>query len=189
MDAITVLRHDHEQVLALFDRLAQGPSVRTGALPSELGRRAELVNELVMLESAHEAVEEQHFWPMVRRAVPGGDELAARAIGQEQAGKRIFHELLRAHPTLPDYEDLLERFIAEGRQHIGFEQDEVWPRVIEAVDDRQLRRVGERLAAAKQNAPTRPHPSTPGTATVQRIAGPFAGAMDRMRDTVTGRGA
>ena len=50
-----------------------------------------MVEELVIEESRHEAVEEMYFWSAVRDRVPNGDELADTATGQEQKGKEILN--------------------------------------------------------------------------------------------------
>ena len=81
MDAITFLRQDHQSVLGLLETLDGAPS-GSGAESSGLETT---VNNLIIAESQHEAIEEQFFWPAVRNAI--GDSLADKAIEQEQAGK------------------------------------------------------------------------------------------------------
>jgi hypothetical protein len=39
----------------------------------------------------------------------------------------------------------------------------------------------------KKMAPTRPHPSAPDKPPANKILGPGAGLVDRLRDTLTGR--
>ena len=43
----------------------------------------------------HEAIEEQFFWPAVRDALDGGDELADQALEQEQADKKLLVAISR----------------------------------------------------------------------------------------------
>ncbi|HVV23014.1 MAG TPA: hemerythrin domain-containing protein [Pseudonocardiaceae bacterium] len=188
MDAIELLRADHERVLAMLHQLQLGPTAATGADEGQLQARKDLVTELVIAESQHEAVEEQYFWPMVRNSLPDGDELADRAVGQEDAAKQVLHALNNAKPDQSDFEEMLTRIIADGREHIEFEQDQVWPKVRAAVSEADLAELGEKMAKAKKAAPTRPHPSTPSNPGVQKTAGPMAALMDRVRDAVTGRG-
>lgn len=188
MDAIMLLREDHEKVLAMLDRLAGGPDVTTGADAAQLRVRKDLVTELVIAESQHEAVEEQFFWPMVRRSLPDGDELADRAVGQEDAAKQVLHALDHATPDQSDFEAMVDRVIADGREHIEYEQTQVWPKVQRAVSQEELTELGEKMAKAKKTAPTRPHPATPSGPGAQKAAGPAAAMADKVRDTVTGRG-
>lgn len=87
MDAITYLREDHDKVLAMFSRLEASPTAAGAPEDDQVRARKTMVTALVMAESRHEAVEEQFFWPMVRDRVPGGVDLAARALAQEDEAK------------------------------------------------------------------------------------------------------
>ncbi|HYY00369.1 MAG TPA: hemerythrin domain-containing protein, partial [Mycobacterium sp.] len=80
MDALTFLRQDHESVLGMLEVLDQAPS----GSGSQVSGLKTMVTNLVIAESQHEAIEEQFFWPMVRRALDDGDALADHAIEQEQ---------------------------------------------------------------------------------------------------------
>jgi hemerythrin-like domain-containing protein len=186
MDAITFLRTDHEQVLAMLSQLETGSTA--GADAGQLTARKDLVTELVIAESQHEAVEEQFFWPMVRNSLPDGEALADHAVGQEDAAKQVLHALNNASPDQSDFEDMLARIIADGREHIEYEQNEVWPKVQAAVSQQELEEVGEKMAKAKKTAPTRPHPATPSSPGVLKTAGAAAAMTDKVRDAVTGRG-
>jgi hemerythrin-like domain-containing protein len=188
MDAITLLRTDHQQVLGMLDTLGAGPTQPSGAGDERLRARKELVTELVIAESQHEAVEEQFFWPMVRDRVPGGEELAAHAVQQEDAAKQVLNALDDADPATTEFEELVSRIVADGREHIRYEQDVVWPKVRTAVSAEELADVGEKMAKAKKMAPTRPHPAAPSGPAAQKSAGPVAGMIDKLRDLVSGRG-
>lgn len=74
MDTLTFLRDDHKSVLGLFEVLdgaASGPGAQASGLETT-------VNNLIIAESQHEAIEEQFFWPAVRKVI--GDSLADKAI-------------------------------------------------------------------------------------------------------------
>jgi hemerythrin-like domain-containing protein len=188
VDAITLLREDHEKVLAMLTRLETGPTAAMGADADQLRARKDLATELVVAESQHEAVEEQYFWPMVRDSLPGGDELANRAVHQEDDAKQVLHALENSQPGEPIFEESLRRIIADGRKHIEYEQTQVWPKVTAAVSRTRLEELGDKMARAKKVAPTRPHPSTPSDSGTQKTAGPVAAMADKIRDVVTGRG-
>ncbi|EHR51788.1 hypothetical protein SacmaDRAFT_3574 [Saccharomonospora marina XMU15] len=187
MDAIELLRKDHENVLAMLRRLEETPTTDTGASDDALQARDQLVTELVVAESQHEAVEEQFFWPMVRDSVPGGDELASQALEQESAAKDVLDALDKTPPTDPRFEELIEQVVRDGREHIEFEQDQVWPRVRQTLSEDQLQELGDKMAKAKRTAPTRPHPATPSTPGAQKSAGPVAAMFDKLRDAMSGR--
>jgi len=185
MDALTFLRQDHQSVLGMFEVLDGAP---TGAGANLTGLNT-MVENLIIAESQHEAIEEQFFWPAVRKALDDGDDLADTAIAQEQEGKQLLQRLEDGTPGDADYTQALKEFIAAGRAHIAFEQKMVWPRFRAAVSREELEQLGRKLEQAKKMAPTRPHPDTPPSPTVLKTVGMATAAADRVRDAVTGRAA
>lgn len=165
MDAITLLRRDHDEMLAMFQVLETSSSL-SGA---ELAARRELVTRLITAASRHEAVEEQHFWPAVRRALPKGEELADHAQKQEIGAKHLLDELDRTDPTSPRYSNLLTGFISRVRKHIAYEQESVWPALAGVLGQRELNELGDQLARAKIVSPGRSRPHTPETWAVLRM--------------------
>jgi hypothetical protein len=85
-NAFDALAKDHEEVKRMLAELELGPTTATGADPDQLALRKKMVQHLVIEESKHEAVEEMYFWPVVRKALTDGDDLANRAQDQEQEG-------------------------------------------------------------------------------------------------------
>jgi hemerythrin-like domain-containing protein len=187
MDAIEFLRNDHENVLGMMRRLEESPTAVPGSSDDVAETRHRMATELVVAESQHEAVEEQFFWPTVRDTVPGGKQLAARAQEQESEAKKLLDTLDKTAPSDPQFEQLIDQVIRDGREHIEYEQNSVWPKVREALSQEELDELGDKMAKAKQAAPTRPHPQTPSTPGAQKTAGPMAALMDRVRDALSGR--
>jgi hemerythrin-like domain-containing protein len=183
-----VLGRDHEEVKRMLSELESGPTAATGANENDLALRKKMVEQLVIEESRHEAVEEMYFWPAVRERAADGDRLAATAVGQEQEGKEVLQELDKLDADQPQFEQLLGRFIQAGRQHINYEESQAWPALRAALSPEQASDLGNRLAEAKKTAPTRPHPHTPPSPAVLKTAGPAVAAADRARDAATGRG-
>jgi hemerythrin-like domain-containing protein len=188
VDAITLLREDHVKVLAMLDQLERAPGDGRSVTPQDSAARKKLVTELVMAESAHEAMEEQYFWPSVQHWLEEGRDLAAPALEQEQAAKQMLQKLDKLEAGDPKFEDLVSRIVADGRAHIAYEEREVWPVVQQRMARSELDELGERMATAKKVAPSRPHPRTPPKPGVLKTAGVAAAAVDKMRDAVTGRG-
>ncbi len=185
MDALTFLRRDHQSVVGMLEVLDGAPS-GPGAQVSGLDT---MVTNLVIAESQHEAIEEEFFWPAVRKALDDGDELADRAVEQEQEGKQLLQHLEDRSPGDPEYHRALQGFVKAGREHIRFEQDEVWPKLKAALSAAELEELGDKMAQAKKIAPTRPHPKTPANPAVLKTMGTGAAALDHARDVVTGRKA
>lgn len=183
-----VLSRDHEEVERMLAEFEKGPTAASGADADQLALRKKMAETLVIEESKHEAVEEMYFWPTVRDRLPDGGRLADEATGQEQEAKKVLTALDKADADDPDFERLLGQFITAGREHIAFEENQVWPGLRAALGGSEADELGAKLEQAKKTAPTRPHPGTPPSPTVLKAAGPVAAAADKARDAATGRG-
>ena len=183
-----VLSRDHEEVKRMLEELAPGPTILTGASETQLALRKKMVEELIIEESKHEAVEEMYFWPAVRRVVADGDQLADAATEQEQLAKQALDQLDRLDASAPAFEPLLARFTEAGQEHIAFEEAAVWPRLSAVLSAQESDDLGAQIEQAKKTAPTRPHPATPAHPAVLKGAGPAIAAFDRLRDALSGRG-
>jgi hemerythrin-like domain-containing protein len=185
VDALTFLRGQHKSVLGMLEVL-EGAPTGEGAHTSGLET---MVENLVIAESRHEAIEQQWFWPAVRKALDEGDQLADHATTQEDEGKKLLQRLEDGRPGEADYHDALAKFVKAAREHIEFEQTTVWPQFERAVDQQELESLGQTLEQAWEIAPTRPHPDTPSNPMVQKTMGAAAATVDRLRDAATGRAA
>ena len=166
-----------------------GPTAATGADPDQLALRKKMVQQLVIEESKHEAVEEMYFWPAVRDNIQSGSTLADEAIGQEQAAKQVLANLDKVGSGDAEFERLLGKFVTDAREHIEFEETQVWPLLRTALPAETSAELGKKIAEGKKTAPTRPHPHTPPSPGALKAAGPVAAAADKARDKLTGRGS
>jgi hemerythrin superfamily protein len=156
--AFDVLARDHKEIMRLLGELELGPTATTGASSDELALRMEMVQQLIIEESKHEAAEEMYFWPAVRTRVPDGDALATQACGQEQEGKAILDRVDKLGPEDEEFEAQLAQFVRAGRAHIVFEETTVWPALRAALGAQEADHLGYLLDGAKKIAATRPHP-------------------------------
>jgi hemerythrin-like domain-containing protein len=187
-DAFTVLANDHAEVKQMLTQLELG-AIRQGSADTEqLTQRKKLAQQLVIEESRHEAVEEMYFWPAVREHLPDGDELADTAIGQEDEGKEVLDKLGKLDAGTPEFEKLLAEFIRAAREHIEYEETQVWPGLRTALTQAQADDLGSKIQAGKKTAPTRPHPRTPSSPGALKATEPVAAAADKARDAITHRG-
>jgi hemerythrin-like domain-containing protein len=184
-NAIELLGRDHDEIRRLLIALETTPVPSVGA-----GRHdpcEALTEQLVIVESGHEAIEEEYFWPLVRRRVQNGPRLAEEALGQEQELKQVLCALVKHGPGHREFEALIRQFTAIGRAHIDFEETQVWPGVRLALSEQELDELGTHLEQGKRLAPTRPHPNMPSAPEALKVAAPIAGAADRIRDVLGGR--
>jgi hemerythrin-like domain-containing protein len=179
-DVFEVLMADHREVERMLVTLTDHSSA------AEL--RAKTAEQLVIEESRHEAAEEMHFWPAVREKVNGGDELADTALSQEAEGKKLLDELRRTDEDKPRFSELVREFATAGRNHIAFEEEQVWPGLQTVLSDEERVQLGQDIQAAKEKGPTRPHPHGPDNPAGLKTAGAATAAVDKARDAMTGRG-
>lgn len=157
-DVFEVLSGEHRQLQRLLAELDAGPH---RAVPdAEQRARVKLSAKLISEFTRHEAVEHQYLWPTVRDRIRGGDELSAHAIAQEVSAAEALARLEGLVPGDPDFEYLLAKLVPATVEHMGFEENRVWPllsTVLSAADAEQL---GEILIDGRKTAPTRPYPRT-----------------------------
>jgi hemerythrin-like domain-containing protein len=187
-DVFTVLSQDHQEVKRMLAELEKGPTAAAGASEDQLALRKKMTEKLIIEESKHEAVEEMYFWPAVRDHIQSGNTLADEATGQEQAAKQLLTDLDKLGSGDAEFERLLGKFIMDAREHIEFEETQVWPLLRTALPAETAAEIGEKIAEGKKTAPTRPHPHTPPSPGALKAAGPVAAAADKVRDKLTGRG-
>ena len=187
-DVFTVLGQDHQEVKAMLAELERGPTSAAGATEEQLALRKKMTEQLIIEESRHEALEEMYFWPAVRDRLESGSTLADEATGQEQDAKQVLASLDKLGSGDAEFERLLGKFIMDARAHIDFEESQVWPLMRTALAAEKSAELGDKIAAGKKSAPTRPHPHTPPSPGALKTAGPVAAAADKARDAMTGRG-
>jgi hypothetical protein len=153
-DAITVLVRQHNQVQYLLKQLQALPSHTTGGSPEHISARKSVVDMITVRLAQHETIEEEHFWPAVRKALPDGDHLADTALQQEQEGKDTLTELGRLDPGSREFDEHVEQFVLQVRKHVAFEEL-VFGKMRDAAEQADLDRLGEKLLSAMKTAPTR----------------------------------
>lgn len=181
-DAITVLGRDHNQVKVLLKQLNALPSHTKGGTPAQASARKSIVDMITVALSRHESVEEEFFWPAVRRALPDGGELADGALEQEQQGKDVLTALGKLEPNTDEFDELVERLSLLLRKHVAYEE-KVFLQVKSAMSAEDLDVLGQRLLRGEKAAPTRPHRHAPKKpAAAVKAAGAAGAGMDKMRD-------
>lgn len=177
------MKADHDLVWALLNELTGGKGEPSGT-PREHRR---IATRLVALESVHEVAEETVVWPAVEAYCPDGPELVVEVLSQEREAKRALNELEHISPGTLEFSECVHTIAGMARTHISYEQNQVWPRLDDALRESDLDRLAERFQAARAAAPTRPHPHTPPTEGILKAFGPAVAAFDRTRDRLSGR--
>jgi hemerythrin superfamily protein len=174
MNAISLLKADHRAVEELFDKLDQLDGTARG--------KKSLVEKIIRELSIHSSIEEQVFYPEVKKTVPGAAEMVLESLEEHSVVK---WELL----ALESMDVTDERFDAKIKvlrdtvmHHVEEEEGHLFPKVRDALSVAQLSELGAALERARKTAPTRPHPRAPNEPPGNVIANIGASVLDRARD-------
>jgi hypothetical protein len=146
-DAITVLGRQHSQVRHLMKELQALPGYTDGGSAEQMAARKSIVDMIIVRLSEHETIEEEHFWPSVRKALPDGGHCADQALGEEREGKDTLAELGRLDPDSREFDERVERLVSAVRKHVAVEE-QVFLKMRAAVPPEDLERLGAKLVAA-----------------------------------------
>ncbi|URN17582.1 MULTISPECIES: hemerythrin domain-containing protein [Streptomyces] len=179
-DVITELTTDHQEVEELFVRIQE--------LPPGDPERKRLADQAVMELVRHAVAEEEYLYPAVREYLPDGDSLADKELEDHAAAERTMKELEECDADHPRFDTMIAQLMAEVREHVADEEADLLPRLRAACSQEKLEELGEKVRQAKKMAPTRPHPAAPDKPPANKLLDRGAGMVDRLRDTLTGRG-
>jgi hemerythrin superfamily protein len=178
MNAISLLERDHRTVEAIFEELED---LKGGESPK---RKRELCEKLVRELSIHSAIEEMIFYPEVKKNVAAAKELVLESLEEHN----VIKWGLDALQSMKIGDERLDAKIKVLRDavlhHIEEEENELFPKVRQAMQPSMLNDVGKRLEQVKKIAPTHPHPHAPNKPPANVVIGMGASVMDRTMDAV-----
>jgi hemerythrin-like domain-containing protein len=179
MDAITLLKTDHKTVEALFKRFEK-------AGDAAFTEKRNIVDRIIEELSVHAAIEEQVFYPVTRLTVPETEDIALESLEEHHIVKWVLSELDGMDPTDERFDAKVTVLIENVRHHVKEEETEYFPMVRDELGRNALADLGEAMVAARDTAPTHPHPRSPDTPPGNLVVGTAAGIADRVSDTVSG---
>ncbi|MFG1838857.1 hemerythrin domain-containing protein [Micromonospora sp. NPDC049175] len=178
-DVVDILVADHREVEALFVEL----ETRQGT-PEH---RRHLVDVVIAELVRHTVAEEAYVYPIARKALPDGAEIADQEITEHADVERTMKDLESVDPSDPRFDELLAHLTSTIRHHVREEENELFPRLRAATAREELIEAADRVATVKRIGPTRPHPGAPDHPPANRLLAPGIGLVDRIRDALSGR--
>ena len=152
MDAIVLLKNDHKTVEKLFKQFE-----KAGDDDPE-GKRA-LVDQIIEELSVHAFIEEQHFYPVAREAVPETEDHVLESLEEHHIVKWVLEELREMDPRDERFDAKVTVLMENVRHHVEEEEQEWFPEVRQGMGRKKLQELGERLEKAKLEAPRAPLPT------------------------------
>lgn len=169
---------DHREFESVFVQIESGGDPHT---------QPELVDHVIAGIVRHAVAEEQFVYPAARSVLPDGDEVADHELKEHAEAEEVMKAIEKAGPDDSQYDELVHRLIGEIRHHIEEEENGLLAKLRDAGSPERLRELSEEFQRAKSLAPTRPHPLAPDHPPANKILGPGAGLVDRLRDRLSGR--
>jgi hemerythrin superfamily protein len=134
MNAITMLKHQHREVEALFKQLHK----------ARLGSARRTVFEKVADALAvHSAIEEKHFYPAVKER--STEEILLESLEEHLAVKRVIADLLRLDGDNETFAAKVKVLEDEVTHHVEEEEETLFPRVEQMFDDEALESLGDAM--------------------------------------------
>ena len=120
MDAITLLKQDHDKVKELFRELETLPA----AQPE---RRLKLAETIIAELMVHERIEEEIFYPAVQNAGETGEEEVEHSIEEHALVDSLIAQLEEVDLASPDFEATVRVLKENVFHHIHDEEEKMFP--------------------------------------------------------------
>ena len=153
-DALQLLRDDHRRVKELFSQFDEADNHRT---------RGAIVRKALAALEIHAEIEEEIFYPAVRREGDAGDDLMNEAEEEHHVVKLLMAELRRMKPSAPHFDAKFTVLAENVKHHIEEEESEMLPKAAELGMSRMDElgaEMEERKAKLEKSGPVRRSPSS-----------------------------
>ncbi|WP_027343515.1 hemerythrin domain-containing protein [Hamadaea tsunoensis] len=174
-----ILADEHERIDRLLSDVVAMDAAKQG--------RRDVADAFISSLTRHLSAEEQDLLPATRKAAP---DLESTIDAELAADVELLHTLAALHKadaTSEEFDALLARTQLQVRRHISAAHEDIHPEVRRRMTREEQVRLGNRVDIFAEAAPTRPHPKTPMTPPLNKIVDPAMGAVDKIRDVLSGR--
>lgn len=139
MDALELLKQDHQTVKSLFDQIDDAEDAK---------QRKRLFDQIDTELNIHAHIEETVFYPEMQK-IDALREMVEEALEEHQEVKTLLEEMEGLDPENERFSASLEELMENVEHHVAEEEDEMFPKVREQCDQATLDRLGDQLESAK----------------------------------------
>jgi hemerythrin superfamily protein len=150
VDGIVLLKEDHKAVKRLFREFE-----KTHENASPEVKRA-LVDKIIKELTTHAYIEETIFYPEARSQVAEAKDHVLESVEEHHVVAWLLSELTKLDPSDETFDAKVTVLIENVEHHADEEESELFPDVRKALGRNRLAELGERMAAAKADAPSDP---------------------------------
>jgi hemerythrin superfamily protein len=150
MDALELLKADHNRVRGLFSRFKEADE------EDHDDEAAELAGKIVAELQVHTTIEEEIFYPAVHDLSEEVGETVDEGLQEHHVAKTLIEELGSVETGSDDWSAKMKVLIENVEHHAEEEEDELFPKVRSATEAGMREELAERLEARKAElgAPT-----------------------------------
>jgi len=142
MNALEVLKQDHQKVKGLFQEARQG---------TDRNKRKELFDKIDTELEIHTHIEETIFYPAIEEHEEF-KEMVAEALEEHQEAKMLLDELEELGADNHDFSSKLQQLMEAVEHHVEEEEGEMFPKIRAVFDEDELEQLGQELESAKGTA-------------------------------------
>jgi len=143
MNALDILRKDHERVKELFSEY--------DTLSGDASRKNEIAQAALRELELHSRVEEGLFYPAMRvRTGKDSVVLVKNSLNEHHEMDDLIRELRNTDPSDPEFDDKFQELMENAQQHFDEEEAEMFPKA--QMLGNELEKLGLRIQEEKENA-------------------------------------
>jgi len=144
-NAIAILTDDHEKVTKLFEQFKSADNANNDT------KKSAIVEEIAAALNVHASVEEEIFYPAVKkaRAEETKDEVR-EAYEEHKQIKALLAALSKTTPDDETFDSKVKVLQEDVEHHVKEEEGQMFPNAKKFLGDEKLQTLGEQIAARKE---------------------------------------
>jgi hemerythrin superfamily protein len=144
MDALDLLRSDHDTVRGLFEQFSEAKEA------DDTDRMSLLQQEIFHELEVHTSIEEEVFYPESKEFGGEAAELIAEGIQEHHVVDQLMSEVRDLSAGAEEWVAKMTVLIENVEHHAEEEEEELFPKLREAFGEERLQAMADKLEAAKQ---------------------------------------
>ena len=134
MTAVEMLKKQHREVAALFEKLEKAKGA---------GPRREIFEDIADALAVHATIEERHFYPSVKKKAT--EDILLESVEEHLEIKRLIADLLEMDASDASFEAKAKLLKEDVEHHVEEEEDSLFPKVEELFDEDTLESIAEAM--------------------------------------------
>ena len=139
MDVLELIKADHLQVETLFSEIES---------TDDTHKLYQCFNKLYNELNVHTEVEEQTFYPAIRRC-QGTEKIVDVAQEEHEEARQMLEELASLSPTSAEFQQKISTLRQIIQHHIQSEEDEVFSQVRDCMSEEERSQLGSEFQSVK----------------------------------------